>query len=119
MVRAREALLRDDLEGALSWVRQALARDPDDRLALLLHDEVRDLLITQRLQGVGGRHAVLRRKLEGAALLRLNLDHRAGFILSWVDGQTSVDEILDLAGIDSLETLESLSTLLAQGVIVP
>lgn len=36
----------------------------------------------------------------------LTLDHRAGFLLSLVDGQSTVDEILDISGMTRLDALK-------------
>ena len=47
----------------------------------------------------------------------LSLDHRAGFLLSLVDGTARVEDIVDMSGMAQLEVLRTLVTLLEQGVI--
>jgi hypothetical protein len=47
----------------------------------------------------------------------LQLDHRAGFVLSHVDGVSSVETILDISGMPSEEVLELLQGLLEKGII--
>lgn len=47
----------------------------------------------------------------------LSLDHRAGFILSCVDGYSTIEEILDVSGMPPLDTLRILYDLLQQKVI--
>ena len=49
----------------------------------------------------------------------LSLDHRAGFLLSLVDGRSTVDEVLDMSGMSELEALRLLLQLLQQNVIKP
>jgi len=44
-------------------------------------------------------------------------DHRAGFIVSQVDGSLSFEDICDLSGMTRLETLRTLVQLLEAGVI--
>lgn len=55
--------------------------------------------------------------ISGANLAALPLDHRAGFILSLVDGASTVDEILDVSGMPATEAREILIHLARRGVI--
>ena len=54
--------------------------------------------------------------VSGAA--RGHLDHRAGFLLTFVDGSTSVEDIVDACGLPRAEALGVLAELLTKGVIV-
>jgi hypothetical protein len=47
----------------------------------------------------------------------LGLDHRSGFMLSRIDGQSTVDELLDICGMPRLEGLKTLAYLLERGAI--
>jgi hypothetical protein len=47
----------------------------------------------------------------------LGLDHRSGFLLSRIDGLSTVDELLDVCGMPRLEALKTLSELLERGAI--
>jgi hypothetical protein len=47
----------------------------------------------------------------------LGLDHRAGFLLSRVDGRASLEEILDVSGMARLEALKTLVELYEAGAI--
>ncbi len=47
----------------------------------------------------------------------LALDHREGFLLSLVDGASTVDEILDVCGMAPLEATRILCRLAAEGVV--
>ncbi len=49
---------------------------------------------------------------------RSGLDHRAGFLLTFVDGASSIDDILDGSGLSRVDALHVLADLLAKGVIV-
>jgi hypothetical protein len=50
-------------------------------------------------------------------LVWLNLDHRAGFVLSQVDGRVSFEELFALSGMDRLDTARILAQLLRDQVI--
>ncbi len=47
----------------------------------------------------------------------LSLDHRAGFLLSLMDGQLSLEEILDVSAMSPIDALRILASLVEQGVI--
>ena len=47
----------------------------------------------------------------------LALDHREGFLLSLIDGASTVDQILDVCGMSSLEATRILCRLAAEGVV--
>jgi HD-GYP domain-containing protein (c-di-GMP phosphodiesterase class II) len=46
-----------------------------------------------------------------------SLDHRAGFVLTFVDGMSSIDTILDASGLPRLEVLRILRDLVQAGVV--
>jgi hypothetical protein len=50
-------------------------------------------------------------------VLRLGLDHREGFLLSLIDGRTTVEMLLELAAMPRREVLRVLARWLALGVI--
>ncbi len=50
-------------------------------------------------------------------IVKFNLPARAGFVLSRIDGSTSVDEIVELAGGDPFETLRICCRLLDAGIV--
>jgi hypothetical protein len=51
------------------------------------------------------------------ALGGLALDHKAGFVLSLVDGSSSLETILDASGLPQLEVLRVIEDLVARGVL--
>ena len=57
--------------------------------------------------------AVPRLHMRAAELVALPLDHRSGFLLSHIDGQRSVEEIVDVSHLGPDDTLEVLAALVA------
>jgi hypothetical protein len=51
-------------------------------------------------------------------LLQLPIDHRAGFLLSLLEEEMTVETLLDVSGLPSDETLALLEDLVNQGIIV-
>jgi hypothetical protein len=50
-------------------------------------------------------------------LVRRNIDHRAGFLLSRVDGQSSVEDILDVCAMPRTDALRILGDLIEDGIV--
>jgi hypothetical protein len=55
--------------------------------------------------------------LSTSELTVMPLDHRAGFILSFIDGTYSIEMILDACAMGRDEALEILGKLIARGII--
>jgi hypothetical protein len=56
-------------------------------------------------------------RVTNARLKGFALDHRAGFLLSFLDGVTRVEDVLDICGMPRLEALRGLRELLARGIV--
>lgn len=56
-------------------------------------------------------------RLEGDALKRLPLDHRAGFLLSLMDGTLSIDMLVEVSGMPRDEVLRIVRDLHDSGVV--
>lgn len=52
-----------------------------------------------------------------ADVTKLNLDHRAAFVLRFLDGMSSVDDVLDASGLPRIDALRILDSLLGARVI--
>ncbi|HEY8039367.1 MAG TPA: HD domain-containing protein [Polyangiaceae bacterium] len=69
------------------------------------------------LDTLGPLARIPRVAVSGAELGKLSLDHRAGFVLTFVDGMSSLDDILDASGLPRLEALRLLRDLVRAGVV--
>jgi HD-GYP domain-containing protein (c-di-GMP phosphodiesterase class II) len=76
-----------------------------------------DALERAYVETLGSLDRVLRVAMAGANLAALSLDHRAGFVLSFVDGMSSVEDLLDVSGLPRLELLRILCELVRAGVV--
>lgn len=56
--------------------------------------------------------------LDRAKIAALSLDHKAGFLLSLIDGSSSVQELLDVCGMSQMDALALLYELGERGVVV-
>jgi HD-GYP domain-containing protein (c-di-GMP phosphodiesterase class II) len=66
---------------------------------------------------LGSLDAIPSSTVKGADLTKLSLDHRAGFVLTFVDGVSSIDTLIDASGLPRLEMLRILSELVTAGVL--
>ena len=109
------AFMLDELTAPSSEPAETRRSAPTDRPAPeVLRGDGGDEAI---LRALGGPDAVPRPTVSGAGLRALALDHREGFLLSRIDGRTSLDEILDVAGVERGEALDLLLALREKGAI--
>jgi hypothetical protein len=107
----------DDLTGALRQAEFILGRFPDNEQALRCAANCRARLVQLYASKLGSTERVVTQNIEQSQVRWLGLDHRSGFLLSRVDGVSSVEEILDVCGMPRLEALKTLADLLERGAI--
>ena len=106
-----------DFTGALVLAEGILEHDAENADALLYAEHCRDVLKQMYLSRLGGVRRVPQVAMGPEELRWLALDHRAGFLLSLVDGRCTIDEVLDMSGMADLDALRVLMQLLQQNVI--
>jgi hypothetical protein len=107
----------DDLTGALRYAELVLGRTPDHEQAQRCANNCRARLIQLYSSKIGGTSFVVTVALSESQLRWLGLDHRSGFLLSRIDGISTVEELLDVCGMPRLEALKTLADLLERGAI--
>ena len=108
-----------DYEGALELIRKAeagITGPPPAGLVELKHS-CQGMLLKMSEARIGPLSLVPKLLIKSGDLVWLNLDHRAGFLLSQVDGKVSFEEIFSLSGMDRLDTARILAQLLRDQVI--
>jgi hypothetical protein len=114
-VRDRYAM--GDYSGALVIAEDILINDPGNSQARRYADNCRQVLEQMYCAKLGPLTQRPEVVVTGDQLRWLSLDHRAGFLLSLVDGTSSVEELLDISGMPRFEALRTLCDLLEQNVI--
>jgi hypothetical protein len=107
----------DDLSGALRQAEFILGRFPDNEQALRCAANCRARLVQLYASKLGAMDRVVTQTIEHSQVRWLGLDHRSGFLLSRVDGVSTVEEVLDICGMPRLEGLKTLADLLDRGAI--
>lgn len=114
-IDARLAL--DDHTGALSLARERLRAMPKDRRAAASVRRCEETLTEMYLSRIGDLGQQVHVLKSGGQLQWLNLDHRAGFMVSRVEGSTTVEELLEICGMPRLDALRILHDLVKQKVV--
>jgi len=97
---------------------ETLARENSRRLEIQGYLElVRSHLFGYYRDRVPDASRVLKVKITPEEIMRFNLPADAGFVLSMVDGSTSVNEILALSGMDPFEAVRVVNRLLEAGIV--
>jgi tetratricopeptide (TPR) repeat protein len=117
IARAMQLQKEGSLDEAVRIYQRVADENPDNLDAKRLLQRNRLLLLEsfhKRLEKVGQVPVV---QVPQHEIVWQKLDHRAGFLLSRIDGLLSLDDLLDVSGMDELETCRILCDLLDQGVI--
>jgi len=114
---ARDLLELDDFSGALEILEKLLALDPSDQQAAAMKSEAEQGLYALMSSKLGDLNKVPRVGMAEDEIIWLNLDHRAGFVLSLIDGHLTFDEILSVCGLPQLEGMRILVQLMQEKVI--
>jgi hypothetical protein len=106
-----------DFSGALSAAEVLLEHDPEDVEANRYAQSCRDVLTQMFSARLAPLDRVVRVAISQEQIRWLSLDHKSGFLLSLVDGNCSIEELLDVSGMPRLDALRILLTLSQQKVI--
>jgi hypothetical protein len=106
-----------DYSGALEIAEQILKDNPRDASAKACAENCRTVLRQMYATRIGPLERVPVVLVPRDQLRWLSIDHKAGFVLSLVDGVSSVEMILDVGGMPELDTLRILSELAQQRII--
>jgi hypothetical protein len=103
--------------GALVLAESVLFSDPSNVEARRTAESCREKLADKYRTSLGGPTWVPRISMTPDEVRVLALDHRAGFLLSFIDGAMSLEEVLDGCSMPELDALRMMFELRQQGVI--
>jgi hypothetical protein len=103
-------------DAALELATLVLADDPSNPLALVCREQCQAALEEVYLSKLGPLHRVPLPSTT-ANLTRLDIDHRAGFLLSLMDGSTPVEAVLDLCAMPRQVAMKILVELIEGGAV--
>ena len=112
-----ECFALGDYARSLSAAELQLGLDPDDESAKQYAENSRVRLETKYITRIGSLDYVFNLSVPTAKVKWLGLDPQAAFLLSLVDGQTTVAEVLDICQMGRLEALRVFTELLDANAI--
>ena len=112
-----DRLALDDHSGALELALQRREAGEDDSETERIIQRCENMLRDMYLAELGGLSVRVRVIMSMEKMRWLMLDHRAGFLVSRIMDPTTVEDLLDICGMPSLQALEVLCDLNAQKVI--
>lgn len=107
----------NDFSGALELAEKALGMRPGDQDTLDKIGRAQNKLLAMYEAKLGAITRRPRVRVNPSEIIWLNLDHRAGFVLSLIDGLSTYDEVLALSGMPRFDTCRILAKLLEERVI--
>ncbi len=117
LVELRDRYAVGDFTGALSIAEAVLTDDPSNAEVGRYLESCKDILMQMYKARLGALTQIPRIALAAEELRWLTLDHRSGFLLSCIDGISTVEDLLDVSGMPPLDTLRILYTLMQQQII--
>ena len=117
MVQARRKQSVGDFTGSLHLVEQVLTANPEHVEARRYLTENTSRLLEMYRSKLGKMSHRPKLQLRQQEIIWQSLDHRAGFLVSQVDGRTTYEDIIEISGLSELEATRMLARLVDQGVI--
>jgi tetratricopeptide (TPR) repeat protein len=115
---ARSEREQGDAESALKYAEEALKRDPEHAEAKSLFAELRKQLADSYRAELEPLEQVPYLTATDASILELSLDKIGGFLISQIDGEITLDELLTIVStFDEFRVLSSLHFFLENGII--
>ena len=113
----RHAFSENDYERALMLGERYLKHDDADTLARLYVEECRLMLEVQLVELLQPLDRIVKVRLRIDDPSKARIDPRGAFLLSRIDGASTVDDLLDIAGMPRVDALRYLVEWVQQGHI--
>lgn len=117
MTGAKELFELGDFSGSLELVEKVLRRNPQHEGALAYLKRNEATLLRMYESKIGDMSKIPKPLVPPDEVIWMNMHHRAGFILSQVDGTLSYDDLLEISGMDRFDTVRIVADLVTAGII--
>jgi tetratricopeptide (TPR) repeat protein len=117
MAAAKDLHALGDFSGSLEMIEKILKVDAGHEEARRYLRENETTLVAMYESKLGPLGRIPRLAIKPEEVMWLNLDHRAGFLLSQVDGTVDYESLFALSGLPRRDTARIRATLISDGVI--
>ena len=108
---------KNQFDPAYELLQMIIHENPEDEKAQKFLDTTKGLLLKDYLSEVGDTGSVVKLKKNMEDIMKINLTKESAYIISMIDGSSSVDELLALSGIDRFLFMRNLTMLLRNGIV--
>lgn len=108
---------RHDYEGALTLLEKSLEREPDNIETQSFFEMLKGRQMKNYIQEAGRPEDIPTLLKSPGEFMKFNLTKEAGFILSLIDGRTTLDEVISLSGMDKFSAYRNIVRLKRLGII--
>ncbi|MBI5532607.1 MAG: hypothetical protein HY898_07830 [Deltaproteobacteria bacterium] len=115
--RMKDCFGEGDYQACLETAEQILARNPNDEGAGSYARTCRRLIEQRHAERIGDLSAIPVVAVSQEQMRWLALDHREGFLLSLIDGHTSIEDLCDIAGMSRVDVLKTIAGLIDAEVL--
>jgi len=116
-IELAEKYAAGDYPAALALAEAIQAKGPHELAAAAFARDCRRMIEAECEQRIGSFSRVPVLAISLSELRRRDLDHRAGFLLSLVDGVSSVEALLDVSAMPRVDALRMLARLVEDGIL--
>ncbi len=108
---------KNQFDPAYELLQMIIHENPEDEKAQKFLDTTKGLLLKDYLSEVGDTGSVVKLKKNMEDIMKINLTKESAYIISMIDGNSSIDELLALSGIDRFLFMRNLTMLLRNGIV--
>jgi hypothetical protein len=117
LAEARRQMAEENFEGALAMLRGGVSAGGVSIELEALVELARVHLVRSYRERLGDLTAIPKMSATAKPITSYNLPPNAGFVLSLLDGSTTVQDLISLSGMDAFEALRTLSGLTEAGLV--
>ncbi|MCL4468340.1 MAG: hypothetical protein M1591_05350 [Deltaproteobacteria bacterium] len=108
---------KNQFDPAYELLQMIIHENPEDEKAQKFLDTTKGLLLKDYLSEVGDTGSAVKLKKNMEDIMKINLTKESAYIISMIDGNSSIDELLALSGIDRFLFMRNLTMLLRNGIV--
>jgi tetratricopeptide (TPR) repeat protein len=108
---------KNQFEPAYELLQMVIQNDPKNEKAQEFLDTTKGLLLKDYLAEIGDTNYIVKLNKGMEDIMKINLTKESAYILSMIDGNLSVEELLTLSGLDRFNFMRNIAMLLRNDII--
>ncbi len=108
---------KNEPEPAYELLQMIITDNPGDEKAKEFFNTTKGILLNNYLNEIGSTRAVPKLKKEMEDIMKINLSKEAAFIVSLIEGSSSIDDLLALSGLETFPFMRNVAMLIRNDII--